>query len=162
MSNYQFQNNTSAANLLDYNGNHKGNVAMQLPVDDDTLLLAKGIVLTLNNTGTVQPAINTDFPIGFVYVPNNPDYPAGNELKDEVTVRTLFTDVGYGFSDSAVAIGDLVSANDISALPAAAGKKMKYSVATTGNYAIGVALTAAGATDVEIKVGLLASPVLVP
>ena len=146
----QFQENYSLKNKLQYE--EKGHPEISFVVADNANLYQKGMAVTLTAAGEVEYATAADFVIGHVKVANVPN----NDLKNTVTVVTVFKDVAYGFGKTAPLVtGTLLTADGKSTVD---GNFMDYITAATGQYASGLALVDA-AIGAEVIVGLLATPI---
>ena len=154
---YQYQENYSTPNKLRYEGDPVVNI--KFTVTTPATLHQKGQLVTLKSTGKVDVSVAGETPIGHVFVPNDPNDPQDGTYKNDVTVRTVFSDVTKGYAKTTgVNIGQLVEADGQSAVDA---EFMDFIVAAGGVYATGIALTAAAVATDEFFVGLFLTPVYV-
>ena len=154
---YSFRENYAKKNYLIYDITH--GIQADYPVVDPNVLYQKGAVVTLTNTGEVDFATGGDFPFGYVCIANIVGDTSSPNWNGHVTVCEFAMEHVYGEAAGAIPIGELVTADGVSTTDA---NLMIYKVASVGEAAIGVALSAAAAAADGIVVALLNSPVIIP
>lgn len=131
---------------------------IDFPVDDNTVVLNEGVIVSLDNSGTVYQSTNSDVPFGIVTSKFDPEQilPA---QEDRVVVRVFGCEVVGALAGAAIVAGQLVAQNGLNAADPLRGQ---YIAATAGQYAIGIALNDAAAIGDSVDVLVLNAPVLIP